>query len=108
MARFTAAAAVLVATTARGDPSSDATVELPFPKLVPRGPVEIVWNQTADACAGLNQFGHVGEQPDSMPVAWHNPLNNTTSLISATDWGTFATLGTSLQSLVKHDCSHRV
>lgn len=41
-------------------------------------------------------------------VAWHNPLTNETSLISATDWGTFATVGPTLTNLTRHDCSHRV
>jgi len=83
------------------------TASLP-PKLIPIGPAEIVWNQTSDRCPGLNLFGHVGEQPDSMPEAWHNPLTNQTSFISATDWGTFATIGPSLNELTKHDCTHRV
>jgi len=82
------------------------------PKMVPTGPAQIVWNQTSDACPGLNSHGHVGEQPDSMPIAWHNPLTNATSLISANDWGTFATVGPRLDALAagagQHDCSHRV
>ena len=66
---------------------------LAAPKLVPVGPVELVWDQDVDACPGKNVHGHVGEQPDSMPLAWHNPLTNRTSLISANDWGTFAKVG---------------
>lgn len=76
--------------------------------MIPIGTAEVVWNQTSDRCPGLNWAGHIGEQPDSMPTAWHNPLTQTTSLISATDWGTFATVGPSLKELTKHDCSHRV
>jgi len=79
-----------------------------MPRMVATGPVEVVWNQTRDACPGKNWAGHIGEQPDSMPLAWHNPLTNQTSLISATDWGTFATVGPSLKELQRHDCSHRV
>ena len=56
--------------------------------------------------------GHVGEQPDSMPLAWHNPVTNRTSLISANDWGTFAKVAASLGALGsgkgQADCSHRV
>ena len=58
----------------------------PQPRMVATGPVQVVWNQTRDACPGRNWAGHVGEQPDSMPLAWHNPLTNLTSLISANDW----------------------
>jgi hypothetical protein len=79
-----------------------------LPKMVPIGPAEVVWNQTKDACPGFNRYGHVAEQPDSMPLAWHNPITNETSLISANDWGTFATVGPSLNSLSHHDCSHRI
>lgn len=80
------------------------------PRMIGLGPVEIVWNQTSDRCPGTNWAGHIGEQPDSMPLAWHNPTTNATSLIAATDWGTFATIGRSLHpgSSLVHDCSHRV
>ena len=64
-------------------------------------------NQTASACPGKNKFGHIGEQPDSMPTAWHNPLTNTSSLIAATAWGTYASKGNTLDH-VTHDCSHKV
>lgn len=80
----------------------------PQPRMVATGPVEVVWNQTRDACPGTNWAGHVAEQPDSMPLAWHNALTNQTSLISANDWGTFATVGPRLDRLERHDCSHRV
>eukprot|EP01052_Picozoa_sp_SAG31_P055338 SAG31_NODE_15227_length_764_cov_1.466165_1_plen_199_part_01 len=43
------------------------------PRLVPVSVAELVWNQTADACPGLDRAGHPGEEPDSMPIAWHNP-----------------------------------
>jgi hypothetical protein len=88
--------------------SAGVAAASPQPRMVATGQVEIVWNQTRDACPGKNWAGHVGEQPDSMPLAWHNPLTNETSLISANDWGTFATVGPSLDSLRRHDCSHRV
>jgi hypothetical protein len=80
------------------------------PRMVAIGAAEVVWNQTRDACPGKNWAGHAGEQPDSMPLAWHNPLTNETSLISANDWGTFATVSPSLGASAKgrHDCSHRV
>lgn len=65
-----------------------------------------------DACPGRNRFGHVGEQPDSMPLAWHNPLTGRTSLITANDWGTFAKVAPRLSDLrsgaQQADCSHRV
>lgn len=71
-----------------------------------------MWNQHVDACPGRNKFGHVGEQPDSMPLAWHNPLTNRTSFISANDWGTFAKVAPTLSDLrsgaLQADCSHRV
>lgn len=38
------------------------------PKLAVIGLPEVVWNQTRDACPGLNPYGHIGEQPDSMPL----------------------------------------
>lgn len=69
---------------------------------------EVVWNQTAEACPGLNVFGHIGEQPDSLPVAWHNPLTNISSLISATSWGTFASRGRRLDQPLRHVCTHEV
>ena len=88
------------------------------PKLVPVGKAELVWNQTADACPGSCGLPPVpnpcswrnpGESPDSMPIAWHNPLTNESSLISATPWGTFANVGPSLHELpLRHDCSHSV
>jgi hypothetical protein len=72
------------------------------PRLVPTGAAELVWNQTSDACPGSCglpplpnpcSWRNPGESPDSMPIAWHNPLTNESSLISATPWGTFANTG---------------
>lgn len=80
----------------------------PFPRLAVIGPAEIVWNQTRDACPGKNWAGHVGEQPDSMPIAWHSPLRNLSFLVSSTDWGTYPTVGPSLSQLQRHDCSRKV
>lgn len=70
------------------------------PILAPIGVVEVVWNRTSDAC------NTTCEEPDSMPIAWHNPLTNMTSLISATRC-TYATVGPSLDNLIKHDCSYQ-
>ena len=78
------------------------------PVLAPIGLAEVVWNQSSDRCPGLNPFGHPGEQPDSMPTAWHNPLTNQSFLIAAVSWGTYPTVGPNLSALVKHDCSQRV
>eukprot|EP01043_Picozoa_sp_COSAG02_P056857 COSAG02_NODE_6807_length_3350_cov_6.640111_2_plen_360_part_00 len=82
------------------------------PKLVPIAPAELVWSQHVDACPGVNKFGHVGEQPDSMPLAWHDPLSGRTSLITANDWGTFAKVAPRLSDLrsgaQQADCSHRI
>lgn len=79
------------------------------PKLAVIGTPQVVWNQTSDACRGIgkNKYGHSWEQPDSMPVAWHNPLQNKSYLISASG-KTYATIGPSLSALRKHDCSHEV
>ena len=101
---------------ANGQPSTlslrcNRTADATFrpPQLVPVGIAELVWNQTAEACPGVNRWGHVGEAPDSMPIAWHNPITNKTSLISANDWGTFAGKGNDLGDAGgKHDCSHRI
>merc|ERR1712196_449583 len=74
--------------------------------LIPTGPAELVWNQSSDRCPGYNTFGHIGEQPDSVPAAWHNPETNETSLIASTAWGTFASKGSSLaEAHLPHDCS---
>ena len=78
------------------------------PVLAPIGAAEIVWNQTADACPYQKWVKGVArpcEEPDSMPDAWHNPLTNTSYLISATDC-TYPTIGPNLSALTKHDCSH--
>lgn len=92
--------------------SASSVVSPSPPKLVPIAPAELVWDQHVDACPGRNKFGHAGEQPDSMPLAWHNPLSGQTSLITANDWGTFAKIAPRLSDLrsgaQQADCSHRV
>jgi hypothetical protein len=80
------------------------------PVLAPIGPAEIVWNRTRDACPETKwvQRKHQNvlcEEPDSMPLAWHNPLTNRSYLISATDC-TYAATGPSLAAVSgPHDCS---
>ena len=91
--------------------SSAATSTQPakLPVLAVLGPAELVWNQSSDRCPGYNKYGHIAEQPDSMPIAWHNPLTNVTSIIAANNWGTFASKAPSLeQARVPHDCSRRI
>jgi len=79
------------------------------PKLVAVGAAEIVYNRSADGCPGLNWAGHPGDECDSMPTAWHDPLSNTTRLLSAVNWGMYATKGPSLDELVPHhDCARAV
>ena len=76
-------------------------------KLVAIGVAEIVYNLTRDGCPGLNWAGHPGDMCDSMPTAWHNPLSNTTRLVSAVNFGEFASVGPSLDELSSHhECSH--
>eukprot|EP00035_Acanthoeca_spectabilis_P005558 m.115160 g.115160 ORF g.115160 m.115160 type:complete len:532 (+) comp13080_c0_seq1:71-1666(+) len=79
-----------------------------IPVLWPIGPAEIVWNASADQCPQTKWHDGVQipcEAPDSMPIAWHNPLTNLSSLISATDC-TFPTVGPTLSELGKHQCAH--
>ena len=88
------------------------------PKLVVVGQAEMIWNQTADACPGSCgcpacgnpapcSWENPGESPDSMPIAFHDELRNESRLISATPWGTYAHVGTTLHDLpLRHDCSH--
>ena len=79
------------------------------PKLAAVGAAEIVYNRSADGCPGLNWAGHAGDGCDSMPTAWHDPLTNTSSLLSAVNWGMYATKGPSLDELAPHhDCAHEV
>eukprot|EP00037_Helgoeca_nana_P037292 m.15439 g.15439 ORF g.15439 m.15439 type:complete len:559 (+) comp8660_c0_seq1:210-1886(+) len=78
------------------------------PILSPIGPAEIVWNATADRCPQTKWVHGIQkpcEEPDSMPIAWHNPLTNLTSLISATSC-TYASVGPTLSTLTHHDCKH--
>ena len=47
------------------------------PVLAPIGLAEVVWNQTRDACPYSKWVDGVPrpcEEPDSMPIAWHNPV----------------------------------
>ena len=47
------------------------------PVLAPIGVAEVVWNQTRDACPYSKWVDGVPrpcEEPDSMPIAWHNPV----------------------------------
>jgi hypothetical protein len=78
------------------------------PVLSPIGAAEIVFNKTADACpfTKLLPTGKavLCEEPDSMPIAWHNPQTHTSYLISSTDC-TYATKGASLDQLDRHDCT---
>jgi hypothetical protein len=78
------------------------------PKMVPIGPAEIVWNQTSQHCPGNNSFGHIAEQPDSMPLAWHNPLTKKSYLVTANNLGTYPSFGPNLSALQGHDCSHSI
>jgi hypothetical protein len=80
------------------------------PILAPIGVAEIIWNKTADACPQTKPDPVTGqpklcESPDSVPIAWNNPINNKTYLISATDC-TFAGVAASLHGVRgKHECS---
>eukprot|EP01046_Picozoa_sp_COSAG06_P032674 COSAG06_NODE_3283_length_5558_cov_2.577761_6_plen_601_part_00 len=80
------------------------------PTLAPIGVAEIVWNKTAHACPQTKSDPVTGapvlcEEPDSVPIAWHNPLRNLTYLISATDC-TFPSVGPNLSAIVyqRHEC----
>lgn len=80
------------------------------PVLSPIGIGEIVWNKSADACPKTKISPVTGkpvlcEEPDSMPIAWHNPLKNESYLISSTDC-TFPAIAPSLWNITgKHNCS---
>lgn len=74
-----------------------------FPILAPIGTVQVIWNKTADACpqTKLNPITDqpvLCEEPDSVPIAWHNPRTNLSSLIAATDC-TFAAKGIDLWNI---------
>lgn len=81
------------------------------PVLSPIGPAEVVWNKSRDACPDTKWVHRLHrnvpcEEPDSMPLAWHNPLTNRSYLISATDC-TFAAIGPTLAGVSgPHDCGH--
>lgn len=80
-----------------------------MPILAPIGVAEIIWNKTADACPQtkldpVTRQPKLCESPDSVPIAWHNPVANETYFISATDC-TFAGVASSLYSVRgKHEC----
>ena len=82
------------------------------PILHPIGPAEIVWNKTSDACPDTKwvpQFHKwvLCEEPDSMPIAWHDPKTERSFLIAATDC-THPAVGPNLSSISgKHDCAHQ-
>jgi hypothetical protein len=49
------------------------------------------------------------ENPDSLPIAWHNPLTNISYLvIGATYRGTYPSTGPNLSALLQHDCTKPV
>ena len=81
------------------------------PILSPIGPAEIVWNKTRDACPYTKWVSKFHrnvpcEEPDSMPLAWHNPITNKSSIICSTDC-TYAGIGDNLGMVSgAHDCSH--
>ena len=62
------------------------------PKLAPIGPAKVVWDSASESFP--EPMG--GENGDSVPIAWHIPLTNTSYLISATYRGTYASMGPSL------------
>ena len=81
----------------------------PRPKLAILGSAEVVWDQAKHSCPEPWDHGkEMGENGDSVPIAWHNPLTATSYLISSTYRGTYASVGPSLAGALKHDCSHRV
>ena len=79
------------------------------PILSPIGVSEIVWNKIADACPQTKPDPTTGEpklceEPDSVPIAWHNPLSNSTFLLSSTDCN-FAGVGATLSAARgRHQC----
>jgi hypothetical protein len=82
------------------------------PVLSPIGPVEVVWNKSRDACPETKWVERMHrnvlcEEPDSMPLAWHNPLTNQSYLIAATDC-TYAAIGPNLGAVSgPHECAHK-
>lgn len=79
----------------------------PQPQLAVVGKAEVVWNGTRDACFPAGPAGRP-TSPDSLPVAWHDPLTNTSSLISACYRGTFPATGPNLSALGPFRCDHNV
>ena len=80
-----------------------------IPILSPIGVAEIVWNKSLDACPQTKPDPVTGEPklceaPDSVPIAWHNPLSNSTYLLSSTDCN-FAGIGADLSAVHgQHRC----
>ena len=75
----------------------------PAAKLAVIGMAEVVWNRSRDGCIEP-VGGALGENGDSVPIAWHNPLTNQSYLISATYRGTYASVGPDLYGKLRHDC----
>ena len=102
--RSTVSAPISVAMAHR-EVAQDATVAIPMAI----GVAEVVWNKTAHACPQTKVSPATGlpvlcESPDSMPIAWHNPLTNLSSLISSTDC-TFPGVGPTLDAAAgPHRC----
>ena len=91
-------------------PALAATTPRLVPILSPIGVAEIVWNKSADACPQTKPDPVTGEpklceSPDSVPIAWHNPLSNLTYLLSSTDCN-FAGVGVDLGAVRgRHQCA---
>ena len=75
----------------------------PAAKLAVIGMAEVVWNRSSDGCEEP-VGGALGENGDSVPIAWHDPLANQSFLISATYRGTYASIGPDLFGKLEHDC----
>ena len=75
----------------------------PAAKLAVIGMAEVVWNRSSDGCEEP-VGGALGENGDSVPIAWHDPLANQSFLISATYRGTYASIGPELFGKLEHDC----
>ena len=66
-----------------GRMANSAHTEL-SPVLSPIGVAQVVWNQTRDACPyskWVNGVPRPCEEPDSMPIAWHNPSTKARQLL---------------------------
>jgi hypothetical protein len=101
---------VAIAPDGSGKGTSEAGASPIVPILAPIGEAQIVWNKTRDACPQTKKNPVkpnetvLCEEPDSVPIAWHNPLLNLSFLISATDC-TFPGVGSTLDDVRgKHTC----